>query len=61
MLVGFLSQCYILWIGYLHLYFVAKRLPLLLNILKDKQWLLIKQKKKITTKAQENNPSNSDD
>lgn len=33
--------------GYLHPYFIAKRLPLLLGILKYEQWLLTKQKKKL--------------
>ena len=35
--------------GYLHPYFIAKRLPLLLSILKYEQWLLTQQKKKIET------------
>lgn len=46
MVVRFFSQHCILWAGYLHPYFITKRLPLLLGIFKCKQWLLIKQKKK---------------
>ena len=33
--------------GYLHPYFIAKRLPLLLGILKYEQWLLTQQKKNL--------------